>query len=333
MDLSIIIVTFNTEAVTLNCLSSIFNSLIKYSFEVIVVDNNSKDQTVINIQKLFPQVKLISSEMNLGFSKGNNLGIKTAKGKYLLLLNSDTIVLSDSIQNLVEEMETNQYDVAGPKLLNQDMTIQRSWFNFPSSVKTFFRITDLYILFYKLSHFLSYFFVFFNKKPAFLLSEIKENIEVDYLSFAAILIRRKVLESIGALDEKLMFYHEDCEYGIRSNKNNFKINYCVNPQIIHLGGSSSSNFSIFSFENDVKGLLHIYRKHYSKRKFQRLKISLFMALTWRIVFWHFGLYKRVKKFGFYSSEGNLDKGLLEMELYNKYKELRKNLILFKYESI
>lgn len=328
LDLSIIIVTYNTENVTLACLDSIQKSKTNLSFEIIVVDNNSTDNTVNQIGLQFPLVKLIRSEKNNGFAIANNLGIEKSLGKYIMLLNSDTLLLEDSIEALINSAVRNNYDITGPILLNKDLSLQRSWFNYPSPTKIFFRLTEIYKIFYKLSSTYLFKLIFSNKQPAFMIKEIDKNTSMNYLSFACIMINKKIFEIIGLLDEDLIFYHEDCEYGIRAKKFNIEIIYNVESKIIHLGGTSSSNLSLFAFENDIKGLLHVFKKHYSTIELNRLKIAITMALGVRIFLWHFGLFKQIKKIGLYYNTNKDDLKNDQRQLLIKYKILKKEVSNF-----
>jgi GT2 family glycosyltransferase len=315
IDVSIIIVTYNTEQITYECIESVLASVTKYKYEVIVIDNNSSDNTVERLNKNFSSICVISSPINLGFSKGNNIGIDKSTGKYILLLNSDTLLFKSSLDDLLNAAIKNNYQITGPILLNADLTIQRSWFNFPSAIKIFLRLTNLYLLFYKFSK--SFFFTFFylGRKPAFMVKEILEDCRMDYLTFAAILINRDVIQNIGKLDEGLFFYQEDCEYGLRAKKNNYEFIYCVSSKIIHLGGSSSSKFSWLAFENDIMGLLHIYKKHYSQNKFKQIKWITSFALKYRVISTNFGFYKQLRNSGLYKKNTEIKP---EESLRNKY---------------
>lgn len=322
-DLSIVVVTFNTAQVTFNCIKSIFETQPQINFEVILVDNGSIDNTLNLIKESFPLVKLVVLEKNYGFSFANNRGIDISIANHILLLNSDTLILKDSIENLYFSAVNNNYEIVAPILLNSDFSVQRSWFNFPSTIKIFFRITNLYLLFYSASD--SWLFKTFtlSKKPAFMVKNITVDTVMDYLSFACILINRDVINKIGNLDENLFFYHEDCEYGIRAHKNNYRLLYAVNSKVIHLGGTSSNNSSIQSFENDIYGLLYVYKIHYSTFSLRKLKVSLYLALLWRIFFWNFGYYRQLEKIGLYSFN---DLGIInydDRQLLEKYKELLK----------
>jgi GT2 family glycosyltransferase len=310
VELSIIIVTYNTKIITYECVCSIFNSNTKYSFEVILIDNNSVDGTSEFLKTQFPQINYISLNENTGFSKANNIGIKNANGTYILLLNSDTILFTDSIEKLLSSALKNSYLISSPILLNRDHSIQKSCFDFPKPIKTFLRLTDFYSLIFGLLKILG-------NIP--IKNKVKD-IRPQYVSFACVLINKEVLLQIGLLDENLIFYHEDCEFGLRARQFNIPINFCTNSKLIHLGGSSSNEFSLFAFENDIMGLLYLYKKYYNKFNFTLEKISILSALIIRIVLWNFGFYRRVKKISIY-------KDTIPVNLKNKYD------ILNKYKSV
>src|SRR3989337_3855070 len=127
MELSVIIVNWNTKKLLEDCLRSIFKFTKDIKFEVIVVDNGSKDGSQAMVKEKFPQVKLILNKDNLGFTKANNQGIKVAKGKYVLLLNSDTYLIENSLSKLVKKAESlSSLGALGPLLLSEDRSIQQS---------------------------------------------------------------------------------------------------------------------------------------------------------------------------------------------------------------
>ncbi|TCC94165.1 glycosyltransferase family 2 protein [Pedobacter frigiditerrae] len=322
IDLSIIIVTFNTEEVSLACIKSIYNSTVNYSFEVILVDNHSVDHTVNRVKEEFSEVILIESAVNLGFAKGVNLGIKNAKGKYLLLLNSDTLLYQDTLEILMHTAVSQNHSILGPTLLNRNHTIQRSWFDFPSTIKIFLRLTNMSIVLFKLVNNPFFRWLFFWKKPAFLL-EADHVVNMDYLSFACILLKREIIEKVGMLDEEMVFYHEDCEFALRTAKENYTFVYCSGAKVIHFGGTSSVNNPVFSFESDIKGLLHLYKKHYSQSTFAMLKTTITLALRFRVFLWKFGYFRRIHKFLIY--EDQKEQVPQHQDLLFKYKELIKKV--------
>ena len=301
--ISIIIVNYNTKDLIDQCIKSIYESNILNPFEIIVSDNASVDGSVEMIAEKYKEVIILKNEKNLGFSKANNLGVKIAKGEFILFLNSDTIVTENAIDLLIEFLRKNHTITAvGPKLLNYDKTIQRSWFDFPNPFKTFFNLTGLsfYIVKFKNSKLLK---LFFNKSklPSFMLSNINEERIIDYLTLACLLIRKKELVQIGMLDDKIFFYHEDCELGYKLNSNSMKTVYFPKAEIVHLGGSSSQKNIIFSFSNYYKNLNYVFKKYEKTSTYLCFKIGLLFALSIRSFFWFFGIYRSINMFSVYSN--------------------------------
>ncbi len=146
-EVSIIIVNWNTKEMLKNCLSSIYENPPKCSFEVIVIDNASSDGSQQMVKTHFPMAILIENEANVGYSRANNIGFKNSRGKYLLFLNSDTVVLRGTFDKALEFMKNNlEAGVLGCKTMNPNGTIQYSAFNFPSPVRVFAYILGLNLI-------------------------------------------------------------------------------------------------------------------------------------------------------------------------------------------
>lgn len=226
MDLSIIIVNFNTKKLTLDCIKSIIKSKLKVGYEIIVVDNGSTDK--IPKSKFYElidkacQLKLITNEANLGFARANNQGIKIAKGKYVLLLNSDTVVKDGAVEKLYEFAEAHEdAGVVGSKLLNKDGSVQNSVFHFPTIINAIRQF-------------------WFGEKNLFGLyvPETFEPTTVNAVVGASFLITPKAREKLGVLDERYFFYYEDLDYCKRVWDAGLKVYYVPDAEIIHLKGAS-----------------------------------------------------------------------------------------------
>jgi hypothetical protein len=230
MKLSIIIVSYNTSELTLACIKSIFKYKPEFDFEVIVVDNGSSDGTVSSIRHpelISGSLSLIQNKTNLGFSKANNQGIKKARGEYILLLNSDTEVTKDSIDNLVNFAENNNNAGAVvPRLLNEDGSIQKYFYKAP----TLWRAIKQYWLHID------------NEMDPYY-PKVRSPVEVEAAVMAAFLITPKALQKIGLLDERYFFYYEDLEYCRQLRKNGLKIYYLPDVKITHLVGASGKNLA------------------------------------------------------------------------------------------
>ncbi|MDP3987634.1 MAG: glycosyltransferase family 2 protein, partial [Candidatus Levybacteria bacterium] len=246
--LSIIILSYNTKDLTVACLKSIFNRYGKQleggEFEVLVVDNNSTDGTqegIKNYELRIKNFKLIINKDNLGFSRGNNIGAKEAKGKYLFFLNSDTEVLDDGLLKMIQFLDNNQQvGVLGVKLVNPDGTDQKS-------AGKFYNLFNVFLM------------LFGGERLGLLRFSPNNQKSVDWVSGAAMIINKELFDKINGFDEKLFMYMEDMELCYRVKINNCQIVFYPNIKILHKSlGSSNKTFAIV---NIYKGLLYFYKKH------------------------------------------------------------------------
>lgn len=253
IDLSIIIVSYNTKDITKQALDSINRSLInsKIKYEIIVVDNDSHDGSKQMLKK-YSKNKLnhtiyIQTNANLGFGKGNNLGVKKSKGKYILLINSDTIVLNRAIEKLFYFYKENEKTVhfLGPKLINKDLTPQ------PSAAYFF----TLPVVFAAL----------FLKGDYWGLTRFSPNkfCQVDWVSGACILTKKSYYNKLGGFDKNIFMYMEEVDLLYRARKLGLKTYFYNKAQIIHLG-SASSGGKTFPILQVYKGFIFFYKKHYAK---------------------------------------------------------------------
>lgn len=223
MDLSIVIVNYNTRKLVLSCIKSL-KSKTSFKAEVIVVDNGSTDGSIETLRKLQKngEIAFIENKNNLGFSKANNRGIKKAKGRYILLLNSDTEVEPGSIERLYRFAKTkDDAGVVGARLVLPDGTVQKSCFNFPTVVNA---VREYWL----------------GQKDAFgnFAPTGKETTEVDAVVGAAFLITPKALKDVGLLDERYFMYFEDMDYCRRIWRSGLKVYYFPESVIKHYHGAS-----------------------------------------------------------------------------------------------
>jgi GT2 family glycosyltransferase len=227
---SIIIVSFNTKELLRQCIASIYERTHNLSYEMIVVDNASCDGSVEAIEKEFNNITLIRNSNNLGYAKANNQAILLARGKYILLLNSDTIVKEGTIEKLVSFIDRNpQAAAVGPKVLNPDGTLQNKGFFFPSvmfSLIVLFGINRFFPEKLKCRLF-----------PKFYWSE-NDTREVDYVEGSCFLLSREIADKIGLLPEVFFMYFEEAEWCYLARKKKYKIWYVPTAEIIHLHASS-----------------------------------------------------------------------------------------------
>lgn len=244
--LSIIIVNWNTKEITLDCLKSVYQQTQKINFEVIVVDNNSQDESVKAIKKQYPQVELIQNKSNVGFAKGNNIGIQKAKGEYILLLNSDTIVLDHALEQMVEYMDKHpDVGVCTPQLVGRDGSLQHSTARLPSLYHYF----NEYLL---------------HRLSAWYPSEsYKKNMEVESIIGACFLVRRSIIDQVGPLPEYYFMYSEDVDWSYRIKTAGWKLIYLAKPKVIHIGGESSKRNKKAMDEELVKSRIIYFQKYHS----------------------------------------------------------------------
>lgn len=273
-DLTVIILNFNTQELLYQCLTSVMQKW-RYQVDVLVVDNASDDGSIAMVKKSFPKVNLLENKTNLGFTGGNNRGIKISKSRYYLLLNSDTIVLDQALDNLIDFMDRSNFAIGSCKILNKNKTCQPNVGDLPFFLPLFFWLSGLDDILRK-----------FNiGTPSF--HKQRENFyqgekEVGWVSGAAMIIKDEVIKKIGFLDEKIFMYGEDVEYCLRASRNCFKVGWTDQGEIIHLGGGSVSNPSFKQWVGEFQGLLYIYETYFGLLRELLLKLMIYFFVTIRI---------------------------------------------------
>ncbi len=274
IDLSIVIVNWNTRDLLAQCLQSVYETVRELEFEVFVVDNASSDGSTTMVKKEFPQVKLIENNENVGFARANNQAIAQSQGRYVLLLNSDTLVLPGAIDRVVAFMDQHwEVGAAGCAVLNPDGTLQLSH-------KTAFSIGNELVYATFLGRFVAQRMPFpkdvlqHGQKPF-----VSEYLAVDAVSGAFLLVRREVMDEVGLLDERFFIYSEDDDWCFRIRQAGWQICYLLNVRIIHYGGQSTRQESAEMFLQLYKNRFLFYRKNYGQLKASFLK-WVFIAEAW-----------------------------------------------------
>jgi hypothetical protein len=235
MDVSIIIVAWNVRKLLYDCLKSVYDQTNGINFETIYVDNASKDGSVEMVAKEFPQVKIIENEKNEGFIKANNQGIKIAEGRYVLLLNSDTIVLDNAIAKMIKFADAHpQAAVVGCKVLNPDRTLQRNCFMYPSPLNMFLSATYLYKIFPKSKFF---------GRERMTWWDFNSVREVETVCGSCSLVRKKAIDQVGLMDERYFVYGDDPDWCYRFKKNGWKVLFSPDAEIIHYGGQTTKQMA------------------------------------------------------------------------------------------
>ena len=274
LDLSIIVISFNTADLTLSCLQNIYQKTLLCRFEVIVVDNASRDGSPEYIKKTFPTAILIRNSQNLGFAAANNQGIKVSKGHYIFLLNSDTIVLDGAIDCLVAYLDTHpEIGIVGPQLVDKQGKIHFSPRLFPTLSSELFQALHLHILFPRSRYFGGQLLSWWDHKSERL---------VDSVEGSALFIRKSVIDQVGLLDTNFFFYSEDIDLCWRVKETGSKVVYYPDAQVIHFGGGSGNRRSPKLALEDRSGKIYFFQKHYGERQAQRLIYILLLGVGVRL---------------------------------------------------
>jgi len=277
--LSIVIVSYNTQKITHQCLESIYRSFRSYrskdtpSFEIILIDNASaKDDSaayLADYAQKHKNIMFVANKTNLGFGPANNQGVKLAKGDYILLLNSDTIILKDAIHKLFSFYRKNEHTkhFIGPKLFNKDMTPQPSaapFYSLPVIFGALFLKGD----YWGLTRF----------SP-------KTLQKVDWIAGACIMTKKEYFVKVGGFDETVFMYMEEVDLLYRAKKMHMNTFFYPKAKMVHLG-SASSNGRTFPILQVYRGFLFFYKKHHSKSAlfFLRFLLRLKAGLTWFLGF-------------------------------------------------
>lgn len=276
-DLSIIILNYNTKDLLLDCVRSIIKNTKGIKYEIIVVDNASKDDSVKAISKF--GLRVIKNKENLGFTKGNNVGIKVAQGKYILLLNSDTLILDNVLKNIVDWMDKNpKVGIATCALKNKDGSFQGTGGYFPTLLRVFswMTIQDFPYVDTIIKPFQPMREKSFSRNSDFYNKER----ELDWVTGAFLLTRQEVIKDIGGLDEDFFMYGEDVDFCFRAKEKGWEVKYLPYFSIIHYGGASSARE--FPLLSEYKSMKIFYKKHYPDWQYPVLRFFLKIGALGRI---------------------------------------------------
>ncbi len=270
-DLSVIIVNYNVKHFVEQCLHSVINASKKLNVEIFVVDNNSVDGSVPFIKQKFQQVKLIENKTNTGFSVANNQGIKQSSGKYVLLLNPDTVVQEDTFEKVIAFM--NEHPDAGGlgiKMVDgKGNFLPESKRGLPTPAVAFYKIFGLAKLFPGSKKFGQYHLTYLDKD--------KTNV-VDVLSGAFMLLRKETLDKIGLLDETFFMYGEDIDLSYRITLGRYKNYYFVGSSIIHYKGESTKKSSVNYVIVFYKAMAIFAQKHFSSGNARLFNFLIYFAI-------------------------------------------------------
>jgi N-acetylglucosaminyl-diphospho-decaprenol L-rhamnosyltransferase len=283
VQLSIIIVNWNTRDLLAQCLDSVYDTASDLELEVIVVDNASTDDSVDMLEHRFPWVHLIANEENVGFARANNQAIARCQGRYVLLLNSDTQALPGSLDKTVQFMDEHpRAGIAGVRLLNPDGTFQAAYTPFPTLWREFLILSRLGRWLIRPTF------------PSYGPQTEKGSQKIKgYMEGAYLMARHEAVDQIGGLDERIFMYAEDADWCYRFYRAGWEVWYLPQAPIIHYGGQSSKQRWSRMEAELYRSRVYFFHKHYGKAPALCLK-ALIYAMTLTKIVVH-GLLRSVTK--------------------------------------
>jgi len=276
--LSICIVSYQTRDLLRDCLRSIYGTIASLSFEIIVVDNHSEDGTLEMLHDEFPDVRLLVNDHNTGYTRPNNQALRESKGRYVALLNPDTLVKPNAIVELFSFLEMHpEVGIVGPKVLNRDGTLQKQ------CRRSEARPWDAICYFSGLSRL----FPHDKRFAGYLMTYLDEDQthEAEAVSGSCMMIRREVIDQIGYLDELFFAYQEDTDYCRRARLAGWKVFYNPSAQIIHYGGEGGSKVQPFrSIIEWHRSYYRYFRKNLARDYFFLFNWIYYLAMAIKLIF-------------------------------------------------
>lgn len=277
LDVSVIIVNWNTQEILRDCLKSVYEETRDISFEVVVVDNASSDGSVEMVQEKFPQVILIENTENRGFAAANNQGMCVARGRYVLLLNSDTIVLDGAIQKTIAFADQHtEAAVVGCKTFYPDGALQRNCFMYPALVNMLLSAFFLNKLFPRNKFF---------GRERMAWWDLDDVREVEVVCGCYALVRSEAIDQVGMMEERLFMYGDDPDWCFRFKKAGWKTLFTPDAEIIHWGGQSTKGMAREFRWQQLGSVLIFFRLHRSRLSFYLACFLMSLSLTLRVPYW------------------------------------------------
>jgi GT2 family glycosyltransferase len=280
MKVSIIIVNYNTRALVLKCLESIYRTTYQMDFEVIMVDNASADGSADAVRKKYPSVMVIAEEKNFGFARANNLAIRRCEGKYILLLNPDTEVRNSAVPSMARFLDGHpKAGAVGCRLYNSDGSLQVSSFDFPT-------VPGVFATVFQLKKIIPTRWLREGPLRTWMGSRIRyfnQHISpqrVDFVSGACMMVRKRMLDEVGLLDEGFFIYFEEIDWCFRMAEAGWTTYFLPSAEVVHHIGQSSRQISRRSFLELHRSRLYYYRKHFSRQSTAVVKSIIFARLGW-----------------------------------------------------
>lgn len=277
---SIIIINYHQYSLLGQCLTSLIQKTKEIGYEIIIVDNETVEKELDSLIADFNNIKLIKNKINLGFAAANNQGAKLAKGKYLLILNNDTIFIENSIKAVYDFAESLSHNaIIGIRLLNEDRSMQESVYNYTTVWNTFTEYFFLYKLFPRSKYF-NKFYQNYHKYDF--------PVETGVVKGAFLFIKRETFLELDGFDERFFFYGEELDLCYRFLRRNGKVYYLPFTSLIHLGGATADRDLRFKFKNHATAKIQFFQKHFTGIKFLSGIIIHYFGLLIRVIIYLIG---------------------------------------------
>ncbi len=274
VDMSVVLVCWNNKAYLDPCLKSLYEGGLKSSFDIVVVDNGSTDGSQQMLAEKYPGVKLIQNAGNLGLGKASNQGVEATNGRYVLLLNNDTLVNGPALDVLVQFLDEHpRAGAAAGKLLNPDGSFQSGFAPYSTLLEEFLIVTHIGELLW-------------SGYPSH-----GDSIEIKatgWMSSACLLVRRVALEETGLLDESYFIYGDEADLQYRLSKAGWKVYFLPNSSITHFGGRSMNRWERRKMV--YRGKLLFYKKNYGFLRVLLLRLMFFAMSLLKILVWCIGFF-------------------------------------------
>lgn len=269
LDVSVILVSWNTRDLVMACLRSLSAACVGLSWEAIVVDNSSSDGTVTSIHNEFPDVRVIVNPSNVGFAAANNIGIRASAGRYVLLLNSDTIAYAGSIAHMVCFADAHpRAGVIGPRLLNTDGSFQPSCADLPTAGIEILCVTSVGERLLRTGY------------PGFAESDCQRPFTPGYVSGACLLVRREAVDQVGLMTEDYFMYGEEVDWCWRMWRHKWEIWHDPDAFILHHGGQSTRQVKAGMIVVLYRSKVEVLSRFRGQTHAHLLRIAVFVV--WRI---------------------------------------------------
>ncbi|MBL8131116.1 MAG: glycosyltransferase family 2 protein [Anaerolineae bacterium] len=273
MDISVLIVSWNVRDLLDACIRSILANTTPGQVEILVIDSASTDGTAQHISATFPGVRLFAQSENVGFTKGTNLALREADGRYLMLLNPDTVIIGDALLAMQQYLDSRpDVGIVGPHTLNPDGTTQSSRRRFPTLLTGIFEST--WLQGYAPRGVLERFYVTDAPDDA--------TLEVDWVQGSALMARREVYEQIGGLDEGYIMYSEEMDWCRRAKDVGWRVAFLGDARIIHYGGKSTDQVVARRHVHFQQSKLRYFRKYHGALAANGLRLFLLTSYAAQI---------------------------------------------------